>query len=91
MDGSATGIDGIAGGAAIGGKVNAAGGSPATTAIACRIDELHDVKQIALDIGRQQNRNVPLWEAVRLLIDTYRKAVTGGEGNTNRCADLSTA
>ena len=53
-----------------------------TTAIACRIEELHDIKQLALDLGREQRRTVPLWEVVRLLLDTYRQAPAAGRERT---------
>jgi hypothetical protein len=44
----------------------------APTTIAVKRRDAADIKQLALDLGRQQGRTVPLWEVVRRLIDTYR-------------------
>lgn len=47
----------------------------ADTAISCRRSELADVKQLAIELGREQDRTVPLWEVLRLLLDTYRRGL----------------
>jgi hypothetical protein len=46
-----------------------------TTAIACRREELNDVKELAVQLSKEQGRTVPLWEAVRVLLDSYQPPV----------------
>jgi hypothetical protein len=53
----------------------------APTTIAVRRRDAADVKQLALDLGRQQGRTIPLWEIIRMLLDSYRRGTaTPAEG-----------
>jgi hypothetical protein len=47
----------------------------ADTALSCRRDDLADIKQLAVELGRKQNRSVPMWEVLQMLIAYYRRGM----------------